>query len=169
MTDPVSSDWCELHHFEDGEAAHDITTAVLSMEYEASLVDCSTDTIVSGVGSELDPNSAQAQAPFVLKASESTAFGSMPGFGSSHMPIETDEDSKERRTQGGPWRLMVRTSDHDELAEVLETLLEEWREFEAKIQMAHDDGIRFRNNAFKFVIGAVLFCLLVFILVRIFA
>lgn len=120
--------WPELRRVEDGELAHDLVAAILSMEFEASLVDLSDGSIVTGVGCEVDP---EAQAPIVLhvKSGYSGRHGTP-----AHMRTEPASESRARRTAGGPWSLRVPEDQLAELHEVLDELIEERNQFEMRVE-----------------------------------
>jgi len=42
-------DWPELHRFEDQQLAYDMTTAIMSMEFQAALIDLGNGEIVAGI------------------------------------------------------------------------------------------------------------------------
>ena len=172
MTDSDVQEWSELALFDDGEVAHDITTAVLAMEYEASLIDLSDESIVAGFGSDLDPDSPQAQGPFVLAPKGRVPRGgalSFRGVGSSqYETTESESESLKRRTTGGPWSLRVPASASDELSEILDTLLDERHAFESQIQNQRDIGLRARQLTFGVFLLIAFICLCIYLVVQIF-
>ena len=98
MESEAVGDWVILRRFDQSEIAHDVTTALLAMDYEASLLALSDGTVVAGIGSRVE--------------------------------AEHDDDDKPVEHGGGPWELLVPGESSDELAEVLDTLIEELLEFE---------------------------------------
>ena len=100
MESEAVGDWVILRRFDQSEIAHDVTTALLAMDYEASLLDLSDGTVVAGIGSRVE---------------------------AEH---DDDDDDKPVEHGGGPWELLVPGESSDELAEVLDTLIEELLEFE---------------------------------------
>ena len=168
----VGDDWVELWRFEDGRLAHDVTTAVLAMEFEAMLVDLSTDSILLGVGSHADEGSPQASGPFVLNPSGRLPLnpGALIGHGGiepnqDYVSTESRDDTERRRTQGGPWSLLVRSGSCDDLELVIEELVEEQLAFEAKVVRKAEDRRRF-NLTIGSVVVVLLLGYLAFLLLR---
>lgn len=157
MDTPDTSQWIDLRHFEDGELAHDVTTALLAMEFEASLVDLSDGSIIAGIGSMVDPDSPQAKGPFVLAprgrvpTTPRLKHLSVPAY----EPIESREASRTRRTEGGPWSLRVPPETQVDLHEVLETIIEERNSFEDRIERKHVLDRRIMQVSFGVVGGLV--------------
>ena len=163
MDTPDTSQWVELRHFDDGEVAHDVTTAILAMEFEASLVDLSDGSIIAGAGSMVDPDSPQETGPFVLAPGGRVPIAphwhhrSQPGY----EPVESPVASHTRRTEGGPWSLRVPPEIQMDLHEVLETIIEERNAFEDRIEEKHRLNRRIMTVCFGLAALAVLVWLLI--------
>ncbi len=154
----AGEDWVELRRFEDGRLAHDVTTSVLAMEFEAMLVDLSTNTILLGVGSHVDDGSPQASSPFVLNSSGRLPMNPANLIGQGGMEpnqdyvsTESRDDADRRRTQGGPWSLLVEPGSCEDLEMVIEELVDEQVAFEAKVVRKAADRRRL-----NIVIGSIL-------------
>ena len=167
MATTDTSDWVELEVFKDGEIAHDVTTAILAMDFEASLVDLSDGSICAGFGSVVDPDSPQAKAPFVVRpdggAPIQLPHQPFPNFG--YESTESPTSALKRRTSGGPWSLQVPALMQTELQEVLEVIIDERNDFEERIK----ERARANRRIMKFSAVAVGLILLAVILLRMLA
>ncbi len=117
-------DWVPLRRFDQSGIAHDVTTALLAMEYEASLLDLSDQTLVAGVGSRGATDEV-----------EEDLDGSPGSWQHSSLTGESGLDSPRAQEGGGPWELLVPAEFVAELEEVLDTLIEEQLEFEHALDM----------------------------------
>ena len=134
-SEPIA-DWVPLRRFDQSGIANDVTTALLAMEYEASLLDLSDQTLVAGVGSrgvtdevgeDLDGSTPDQHTNHLDGSPGSWQHASFTG--------ESGVDSSRHRDGGGPWDLLVPAESAAELEEVLDTLIEEQLEFEHALDM----------------------------------
>jgi hypothetical protein len=157
--DIETPDWVELRTFEDGHLAHDVATAVLSMEFPAMLLDRSSGRIVLGVGSEEDDGeSPQAAEPFVLTPSGRLPLSSLRSIAPTHdyIPTESVAETSRRRTTGGPWSLLVHSESSGDLESVMDELVEEQVAFEERVAVKSLRNRRINIAVILVVVVAIL-------------
>ncbi len=140
MESPEAGEWVVLRTFDHGEIAHDVTTALLAMEYPASLLDLASGSFVAGIGSDTEGEDEDGPdpGPFIATPSSHrlTDIPTSLGQSESHSSLigtESEAEVSERRSRGGPWQLLVPTEAREELEEVLDTVIEEQVEFEGNV------------------------------------
>lgn len=135
MTSEASDEWVILRTFDEGELAHDVTTALLAMEYPASLLDVASGCAVAGVGASEEGEASEAGVLLLRPTTPDLALPEPFGVEArlSGLTPESEEDAALRRTTGGPWRLLVPAEFAAELEPVIETVVEEQVEFEGTV------------------------------------
>lgn len=156
-------DWVGLHDFEDPALARDVITSILSMEFDALLVDLSNDSVVAG-GTLSPPSEDQ---PPLEPIEISTQIG---GFASRLDPTQVSKPDPRLREQfearrlsleGGPWRLMVPEDSHAQLEPLLHTIIEEQQQFDRRHERQKLTQLRFLRYCVLIVLVSVaLFALL---------
>ena len=133
MSPSANPEWVSLREFDDPILARDVVTAILSMEFDAILVDLSHNTIVAGA-SDFDPASDESLAkPLELK---SNLAGYDPVLGIA-LPVndaakETEPEIFQWDSESkGPWQLMVPRELHEELDSILHVIIEEQKKFDS--------------------------------------
>ena len=159
MGPSMHDDWVTLRDFDDPVLAGDVITAILSMDFDAVLVNLANNSIVAGmIGSDSAPEESVSR-PFELK---SNLGGYDPVLGLVH-PAEgsaTDDEKDDLRWDaetGGPWRLMVPADMHDELDPILHVIIEEQKKFDSD----HDDLQRTQLRISRYILLVVLLFILI--------
>ncbi|MAJ47964.1 MAG: hypothetical protein CBC35_11975 [Planctomycetes bacterium TMED75] len=156
-------EWFGLHDFEDPVLARDVITSILSMEFDALLVDLSDDSVVAG-GMPAPPDGELVP----LEPIEITP--QIGGFVSRLDPTQVSKPDPRLREQfearrlsleGGPWRLMVSEDSRDQLQPLLHTIIEEQQQFDLQHERQKLTQLRFLRYCFLIVLVSVaLFALL---------
>ena len=128
-------DWVILRRFDQSEIAHDVTTALLAMDYEASLLDVSDGTVVAGIGSRLESVHDDDPESVVNGVNQHDLVGLSEDGRSRVSPEESETQASLMAASGGPWELLVPGESSGELTEVLDTLIEELLEFEQALAL----------------------------------
>jgi hypothetical protein len=131
MESEAIGDWVILRRFDQSEIAHDVTTALLAMEFEASLLDLSDGTVVAGIGSRIESEHDDGDLEDVSPGRFDHDLGQLPGRGRPRVfSDESEMKASQPPASEGPWELLVPSESSTELTEVLDTLIEEQLEFE---------------------------------------
>ena len=164
MSPSTNHEWVTLRDFDDPVLAGDVITSILSMEFEAILVDLSSNSIVAGgTGVESatdDPATDEPAAkPFELRSS---LGGYDPVLGMV-LPFEqsptADVDGGVRwdSESGGPWRLMVPNDLHEELEPIIHVIIDEQKKFDAD----HDELKRNQIRISRFILTLIMLFVLI--------
>lgn len=154
MAPSSKTEWVALRDFDDPVLAGDVVTSILAMEFDAVLVDLSSNTVVAGT-SDAGPAGEEGPArPFQIKSSLGDYDPVLGAVGlEAHVRREDDgEDRAWSSEDGGPWRLMVPADLHAELDPLLHVIIEE----QAKFNSDHRDLQRSQARIGRFVLAVIL-------------
>ena len=156
-------EWVGLHDFEDPALARDVITSILSMEFDALLVDLSNDSVVAGGPSSPPSDDQPPLEPIEIAAP-------LGGFASRLDPTQVSKPDPRLREQfearrlsleGGPWRLMVSEDSRAQLQPLQHTIIEEQQHFDRQHERMKLTQTRFLRYCFLVVLVSVgLFALL---------
>ena len=165
MGDPPNHEWVTLREFDDPRLAGDVITSILSMEFEAILVDLADNSIVAG-SPEVEPSSGElTDRPLELRPKlpvYDAVLGLGPPTHSMPPPGRSEEHSWGHERDGGPWRLMVPPDIHGELEPILQAIIDEQQKFDAD----HDQRRRVELRIMRYFLfgGLVLVAMVIGIL-----
>lgn len=164
MEEPPQPDWSMLHEFSDPIEARDVITTILSMDFDALLIDTSSDRIVAGSTLE-DPSAPEgAEQPIELQPRLNLRDPSMPvPVPRSQAPRIPDAGESRRLELGdGPWQVLVPPDAREELAPLLEAILAEQSEFDAR----HEELRRSETTLMRYALLTLLVLFGCFLLLR---
>ena len=154
MAPSSNIEWVALRDFDDPVLAGDVVTSILAMEFDAVLVDLSSNTVVAGT-SDSEPAGEEGPArPFQIKSSLGDYDPVLGAVGTeAHvLPRGDDEGRTWSSEDGGPWRLLVPSDLHGELEPLLHVIIEE----QAKFNSDHRDLQRTQARIGRFVLAVIL-------------
>ena len=164
MEDTPHKDWFLLHEFSNPAEAMNVVTTILSMEFDAILVDAGSGSIVAGSRSPSGEPDDDPQQPIELQPRLNFRDPSMPGplpaSQSSHRPAECG--SRHLDLGQGPWRVLVPLEDHEELDSLLEAIITEQSAFDAR----HEELRRSETTLMRYCLLGLFLLFGCFVLLR---
>ena len=164
MEDTPHRDWFLLHEFSNPAEAMNVVTTILSMEFDAILVDAGSDSIVAGSRSAPAEPDDDPQQPIELQPRLNLRDPSMPGpLSPSPSPHPPGEGESRHLDLGqGPWRVLVPSEDHEELDSLLEAIITEQSAFDAR----HEELRRSETTLMRYCLLGLFLLFGCFVLLR---
>ena len=162
MAPSSNIEWVALRDFDDPVLAGDVVTSILAMEFDAVLVDLSSNTVVAGGSDGATAEDEGPARPFQVRSRLGDFDPVLGAVGTeAHViPQGDDEDRAWSSEDGGPWRLLVPADLHSELDPILHVIIEE----QAKFNSDHRDLQRSQARIGRFVLAVILICVAILVL-----